>query len=139
MRKYLHNIALVLLVLSIFFDLVFWGAVPDLETVGPLIEQSASNEAFLASMYIGAGGVLDGALPSLGAFGSAVMKDGLADAFPAMIDAPNLAMDLIFGASYNGTHGWIKLLYWAPPVLFVLYLVLWFFRPKKVILVGRRR
>lgn len=139
MRKHLHNIALVLLVISIFFDLVLWGAVADLEAVGPLIEQSAHNEAFLASMYIGAGGVLDGAISSLGAFGSAVMKDGLSDAFPAMIDAPNLAMDLIFGASYNGTHGWIKLLYWAPPVLFVLYLVLWFFRPKKVILVGRRR
>lgn len=139
MRKHLHNIALVLLVLSIFFDLVLWGAVPELETAGPLIEQSAHNEAFLASMYIGAGGVLDGAMPSLGAFGSAVMKDGLSDAFPAMIEAPNLAMDLILGASNNGTHGWIKLLYWAPPVLLVLYAVLWLFRPKKVTLVGRRR
>jgi hypothetical protein len=139
MRRHLHTIALVLLVLSVFFDLILWGAVPDLETVGPLIEQSAGNEAFLASIYIGAGSALDGAMPTLGAFGGAVMKDGLADAFPAMIEAPNLAMDLILSTSYNGTHRWIRLLYWAPPVLLLLYLVLWIFRPRKVSLMGGRR
>lgn len=139
MRKHLHTIALVLLLLTLLFDLAVWGAVPDLKTVGPLIEESADNEAFLASMYIGAGSALDGAMPSLGAFGGAVMKDGLGEAFPAIIEAPNLAMDLIFSASYNGTHNWIKLQYWAPPVLLVLYLVLWLIRPKKVNLVGKRR
>lgn len=138
MRKHLHTIALVLFLLVFFFDLVFWGAVPGIDQVGPHIERSAGNEAVLASLYMALGVPLDGFLPALGSFGAQVMTRGLEPAFAQILEAPNLAMDLILNDSFNATHGWIKTLYWAPPVLLVAFLVLWVTRPKTVSLIRKR-
>ncbi|HPG95133.1 MAG TPA: hypothetical protein PLR28_11305, partial [Dokdonella sp.] len=79
MRRHLHTIALVLLVLVFLFDLVLWGAVPGLPEVGGIIERSANSEAILASIYISLGGFLDGAVAGLNSLGSAMMTDGLGD------------------------------------------------------------
>ncbi|HOX73039.1 hypothetical protein [Dokdonella sp.] len=138
MRRHLHTIALVLLVLVFLFDLVLWGAVPGLPEVGGIIERSANSEAILASIYISLGGFLDGAVAGLNSLGSAMMTDGLGDGFARMIEDPSIAMDLILASTYNRTHGWIKTLYWATPVLSVTFLLLWLVRPKKVDLIRKR-
>ena len=138
MRNHLHTIALCLLILALLIDLVLWGAVPDLPDVGQNIVRSANSEAILASTYIFLGGFLDSAISSLGNFGASVMTAALGQAFPQIIEEPSLAMDLILTSSFNTTHGWIKTLYWAPPTLFVAYVVLWLIRPKKVKLIRAR-
>jgi hypothetical protein len=138
MRRYLPMIALALLVLSLLLDLVFWGAVPDLPDVGPQIAHSAHAEAILASTYIALGGYLDSAVASLHAMGTSVMTSALSDSFARIIEDPNVAMDLILSSTFNSTHRWVKLLYWAPPILFVVFIVLWVLRPKTVKLIPSR-
>jgi hypothetical protein len=138
MRRYLHVIALAMFLLTLLLDLVFWGAVPGLPDVGPKIARSAHAEAILASTYMLLGGYLDAAVASLNDLGASVMTSALGDSFARIIEDPSLAMDLILSSTFNSTHRWVKLLYWAPPILFVAYLVLWVLRPKSVKLIPTR-
>jgi hypothetical protein len=138
MRKRLHLVALILFLVVLLFDLVVWGAVPALPEVGPAIERSAGNEAPLATSYIMAGALLDRWVPAFEHYGAAVLTDAIGEIFPRIIESPPLAMDLIFSSRLNGTHAWLKTMYWAAPVLLVLTLLLWVRKPKKVSLVGRR-
>ncbi|HQW76454.1 MAG: hypothetical protein WAR01_05200 [Dokdonella sp.] len=138
MRRHLHTIALALLVLALLLDFVLWGAVPDLEGVGAQIARSAHAEAILASTYMGLGGYLDAAVSGLHAFGTGVMTDALTPGFARIIEDPNVAMDLILNSSFNGTHVWVKNLYWAPPILLVIYAILFVLRPKQVKLIRSR-
>ena len=138
MRKHLHYIALALLLVAFLWDLILWGAVPDLPQVGSLIERSAANEGRLASIYLTLGHPLDSAIPLLGRLGASMVTSGLGEGFARIIETPNLAMDVILNASFNRTHAWIKMLYWAPPILLVSFLILWAIRPKTVNLVRRR-
>lgn len=138
MRKHLHLIALVLFVLVLLFDLVVWGAVPLLPDVGVHIERSADKEALLASTYIAIGSRLDAALPAIGSFGSTLMTSAIEPAFARIVEDPNVAMDVILTSSFNRTHSWLKTLYWATPVLFVLSVLLWARKPKKISLIRGR-
>ncbi len=138
MRRRLHLVAIGLFVIALLFDLVVWGAVPSLPDVGAAIEGSARKEAFLASAYITLGSFLDGALPSLESTGAALMTSAIGEAFVQIGETPNVAMDLILNESYNRTHSWLKTMYWATPILFVLSALLWARKPKKVSLIGRR-
>jgi hypothetical protein len=138
MRRNLHYVTLVLFLLAFLWDLVLWGAVPDLPEVGPAIEYSASNEAFLGSLYIALGQALDGFLPALAGFGASIMSGAVGEGFARMVEAPNLAMEIILGPSFNSLHAWVKLLYWASPLLLVTFLILWATRPKKVSLARHR-
>lgn len=138
MRKRLHLIATFLFLAVLMFNLVVWGAAPGLADVGPAIERSAGNEAPLATTYIALGSMLDAAVPALERFGAGVLTDALGEIFPRIIDSPPLAMDFIFSTRLNGTHAWLKTMYWAAPVLLVLSLLLWARKPKKVSLMGRR-
>lgn len=138
MRRHLHIIALILFVLVFLFDLILWGAVPDLPEVGAAIEASANREAVLASLYLALGVPLDAAVGAFHGMGGAIMTSGLSPGFEQIIAEPNVAMDLIFSASFNATHSLIKGLYWAAPMLLVLYVVLWLLRPKQVTTIKRR-
>ena len=138
MRRHLHTIALALLGLTLFFDLVLWGAVPDLPEVGAKIAHSAHSEAILASTYMLLGGYLDGAVSSLHTFGLNMMTDALSPGFARIIEDPNVAMDLILNSTFNRSHGWVKTLYWASPILLVIFAILFAFRPKQVKLIRTR-
>lgn len=138
MRRHLHTIALVLVMLTLLLNLILWGAVPNLPDVGLHIERSAHSEAILASTYIFLGGFLDAFVSSLEHFGASVMTTALGEAFPLIIQDPNLAMDTILSMTFNSTHRWIRILYWSPPILFIIYAVLWLFRPREVKLIKTR-
>ncbi len=138
MRRRLHLVTVILFVLVLLFNLVVWGAVPGLPEVGESIARSARSEAPIATTFIALGSILDGAVPAFERFGSALLTDALGEAFAQIVENPNLAMDLVFSTRLNATHGWLKLMYWAAPVLLVLSLVLWVRKPKKVSLIGRR-
>ena len=66
------------------------------------------------------------------------MTDALTPGFARIIEDPKVAMDLILNSSFNGTHDWVKNLYWAPPILLVVYAILFVLRPKQVKLIRSR-
>lgn len=138
MRKYLHTIALILLVLALFVDLVIWGAVPDLPEIGAHMVRSANTEAVLASAYIALGGPLDAAVDALHSIGTSVMTSATEPLLVQIVEQPNLAMDLTLSGQGNRALGWIQTLYWAPLVLLVAFLILWATRPKTVSLIRKR-
>jgi len=137
MKSRLHVIALVLFVLCLLYDLVVWGSVRVLPDVGPGIAESARREAPLAATYITLGDLIDSAVPSLQAFGSDRLTDAFGEGFERIRADPTVAMDLIFGTTWNASHRWIKTMYWAAPVLLLLTLILWLRRPKAVHMVRR--
>jgi hypothetical protein len=132
MKNRLHVIALVLFVLCFLYDIVVWGGVHSLPDVGSAIAESARREAPLAATYIAIGSIVDSALPSLAAFGSARLADAFGDGFERIRADPTVAMDLIFSSSWNAAHSWIKLMYWATPILLLLAVILWVRRPRQV-------
>jgi hypothetical protein len=137
MKNRLHVIALVLFVVCFLYDIVVWGGVRSLPDVGPAIADSAQREAPLAATYIAIGGIVDSVLPSLATFGSERLSRAIGDGFERIRADPTVAMDLIFSSSWNAAHSWLKLMYWATPVLLVLAVVLWVRRPKQLRVVRR--
>lgn len=139
MKVRLHLLAFLLLLASLLYDLVIWGAVPALDEVGPAIADSARREAPLAATYIALGAPIDGAIPFLRSFGQERLTTALAEGFERIREDRTVAMDLIFGASWNNQHRWIKTMYWAPLPLLLLTLVLWLRRPRQVHTLATRR
>jgi hypothetical protein len=132
MKFRLHVIALILFVLCFLYDIVVWGGVYALPDVGADIADSARREAPLATTYISIGAMVDSASAALRDYGSARLADALSEGFERIRADPTVAMDLIFGPSWNRAHSWLKTTYWAAPVLLLVAAVLWVRRPKKV-------
>lgn len=138
MKVRLHVFALLLFLASLLYDLIVWGAVPALDQVGPAIADSARREAPLASTYIALGAPIDAAIPPLQAFGRARLTAAWSEGFERIGEDRTVAMDLVFETTWNHQHRWIKTLYWAPPLLLVLTVVLWLRRSKQVRALARR-
>ena len=137
MKNRLHVVALVLFVLCFLYDLIVWGGVESLPEVGAGIADSARREAPLAATYIALGGMLDSALPALKSYGSASAADAFGEGFERIRSDPTVAMDLIFGTTWNSVHSWVKTMYWAAPLLLLVTIVLWLRRPKAVHMMRR--
>lgn len=138
MKGRLHLFALLSFVVTLLYDLVVWGAVPALDEIGPSIATSARREAPLAATYIALGAPLDRAIRPLQAFGQRRLTAAFGEGFERIREDRNVAMDLIFAMTWNDRHRWIKAMYWAPPLLLALTLVLWLRRPKQVHTLARR-
>jgi hypothetical protein len=132
MKTRLHVFALILFALIFLYDIVVWGGVYALPDVGAGIADSARREAPLAATYIAIGHALDSAAPGLESYGSARLADALSEGFERIRADPTVAMDLIFGSSWNASHSWLKTAYWGAPILLVLTLILWVRRPKQL-------
>ena len=132
MKSYLHVLAIVLFIASLLYNVIVWGGVRAVPEVGTALADSAQREAPLAATYIAIGDVVDSAIPSLGAFGSARLTDALADAFEQIHADPAVAMDVAFGTTRNAMHRWLKTMYWSTPVFLLMALVFWVRRPKQV-------
>jgi hypothetical protein len=139
MLKHLHWIFLILFVWALAYDLVVWGGMARLpDDLGQKLRVSAQRNALLAATYMAAGDALDDAVPALEDWGMQRARTALEKGIPRIQNDPNVAMDLILSQNWNSTHAFIKLMYWAAPVLGVAFLVAWARRPKKVSLIGRR-
>lgn len=138
MAKRMHWILLLLFAWALVYDLTVWGGVASLPDVGDKLRLSAQRNALLATMYMAGGDALDNAVPALGDWGRERAHSAMETGIPRFRDDPNVAMDLIFSQTWNGTHAFLKFMYWAAPVFGVLFLVAWARRPKKVTLMGRR-
>jgi hypothetical protein len=100
--------------------------------------ESAHREAPLASAYMSLGTRLDAAVVPLQSFGIARLTAAFGEGFERIRDDPSVAMDLVFTTTWNFTHRWLKTMYWAPPLLLVLTLLLYLMRPRQVRTLGRR-
>jgi hypothetical protein len=129
-RPYL--LALVLFVFCLLYDLIVWGSVPLLPDVGSAIADSARREAPLATTYIALGGVLDNTVPVLGSVGASILETAWSEGFARIREDPGVAMDLVFGNRWNFSHGWLKAMYWAAPILLAITAILWLRKPKPV-------
>jgi len=132
MKSQLHVIAIVLFAICFLYDIVVWGGVSTLPHVGAYIADSAHREAPLATTYIAIGTPLDQAMPSLGDYANARLTDGLSEGFDRIREDPTVAMDLIFGPTWNPTHRLIKAMYWGAPIMLLVSAILWVRRPKPV-------
>lgn len=132
MKSRLHLLAIALFVASLLYNVIVWGGVRDLPDVGPAIADSAQREAPLAATYIAIGGIIDSAIPSLGTFGSARLTDALGEGFERIRGDSTVAMDLVFGTTWNAAHRWLKTMYWATPVFLLMALIFWVRRPRQV-------
>jgi hypothetical protein len=138
MKNRWHIVVLVLFVVCFLYDVIVWGSVDLLPVVGSGIADSAAREAPLAATYIAIGRRLDAAMPSLGAFGRDRLTEAFGDGFERIRADPTVAMDLMFGTTWNAAHSALKLAYWAAPLLLVVAIVLLARRPKAIRTVGRR-
>jgi hypothetical protein len=132
MKSQLHVIAMVLFAICFLYDIVVWGGVPALPHVGPYIADSAHREAPLATTYIAIGRPLDEAMPALGDYASLRLTEGFSEGFERIGEDPTVAMDLIFGTTWNPTHRLIKAMYWGAPIMLLVTAILWVRRPKAV-------
>ena len=139
MKRRLHLIALILFVLSLLYDIVVWGAAPSLPDVGDAIVGSANREAPLAATYIFLGRGIDAGVPLLRTFGEARLTGALGEGFERIRNDSTVAMDLIFGTTWNFQHRWLKTVYWAAPIFLLFAIVLWTRKPKQVRSLGGRR
>lgn len=139
MKSRLHVIALVLFVLSLLYDVIVWGALPQIPDIGDDIVDSANREAPLAATYVLLGRPIDAAVPALQAFGEERLTDAFSEGFERIRVDSTVAMDLIFNTTWNAEHRWLKTVYWFPPLLLIVTFILWWRRPRKVATLGRRR
>ena len=132
MKNRWYVVAFALFVASFLYDLIVWGSVDLVPTVGSGIADSAGREAPLAATYIAIGRVVDGAVPALGEFGRDRITEAFSDGFERIRADPTVAMDLIFGTTWNAAHSALKLVYWAAPLLLLIAIVLFARRTKPV-------
>jgi hypothetical protein len=138
MKKYLHWWVTLLFLLAFAYDAIVWSAATRIPDVGEKLQRSIRREALLANVYIAAGTPLVAFVPALDAWGENYFQAAVSEGFPRIQDDPAVAMDLIFSENWNARHRTLKTMYWVPPVLAVLAIVLWIRRPKKISLMGRR-
>jgi hypothetical protein len=137
MRSRVHVLSIVLFFASLLYNAVIWGGVRDLGEVGNAIGDSARREAPLAATYIALGNLVDGAVPSLGAFGGSRLTEALGGGFETVRADPATGMEIVFGQTWNGSHAWLKTMYWSTPVFLFLAAISWARRPKQVRTLGR--
>lgn len=137
MKRRLHLIATILFIVTLAYDAIVWGALPALPDVGESIAESARREAPLAATYIALGSGIDAAMPLLQSFGAHRLEGAFGEGFERIRADSTVAMDLIFNTTWNAAHRWLKTMYWAPPFLLLLALVLWTRRPRQVSVLRR--
>lgn len=137
MKNRWHVVAFALFVVCFVYDVIVWGSVDRVPTVGSAIADSAGREAPLAATYIAIGRMIDGAVPALGDFGRDRFTEAFGEGFERIRADPTVAMDLIFGTTWNAAHSALKLAYWAAPALLLIAIVLFARRTKAIKTIGR--
>lgn len=127
--------ATVLAVLALLVDIYAFAGLRRVPGVGPAVAAQARLESPLTQTYLVAGAFALDHTPFMQG-----VADGLAaatwhDAFAPVRRNPALALHALSARSTGMLHALMVPLYWAPPLLFPLALIGWFFRPRKVSLI----
>lgn len=115
-------------------NLAFWGGIARVPDFGPRAERAASQYAFLAATYMGAGKYVVSLVDEQKAAGWA--RERVAHDWSRIASAPpGLMVERIQGAMPS----WLRAAHYGAPVLLVIALVVRVFRPRPVTTLGRRR
>ena len=138
MKKFAHWWVLLLFVIAFLYDVIVWGGAARLPEIGDKLQRAALRQAVLGSVYMACGAPLLGAVPALDTWGQEHFQTAVYEGLPRIHDDPSVAFDLIFNNNWNAHHRTLRVMYWAPPVLAVAWIIFWVRRPKKVSMIGRR-
>ncbi|HVF35807.1 MAG TPA: hypothetical protein VND91_10835 [Candidatus Saccharimonadia bacterium] len=138
MKRNLHWLLLVALLVALAFDAIVWSAAAQMPGSGIHLYRSARREAPLTYFYMLAGRPLR-ALPPLRDYGDAYAQHALSGVADEITMKPELAMEIAHGSGSAGKLATLQWMHYAPPLLFVAWLVAYLRRPKAVHLVARRR
>lgn len=135
-----NRLALVgtLLLVSVFLNLWFHGGLANTPEVGPHFREAAQREAPLTWTYMLGGDLLT----QVGYFrdsGIEWARAAYGPGFPEVIALPATALDVYARENFGSGQRFVGFNYWASPVLLVLYLLLWWRRPKVLHTMGGRR
>lgn len=137
MKRHLHFVLLVALLLTFAFDALVWASATTLTPGGRDLHVRAKREAPLTYLYMVAGTPLRAIRP-LADYGEAYAREAFAPIAAELEQKPELAMELAHGRSANPRHSTLMLAHYAPVVLLVAWTLAFWRRPRAVHLVGRR-
>ena len=137
--KRLHIWLVLVFVLALVGEMMFWAGAASLPDVGPALRKSLYREAPLATLYTVGGEALGAVAPVLVDIGRGWADYAFAPGKQRMIDDPNVAAALVFEQTWNSTHRMAKLGVYGVLVLLALALIAWWRRPRQVRLMGSRR
>lgn len=128
----------VLAVLALLINIYAFAGLRHASGVGDPVASQARLESPLTHTYIVAGDYLVRFTPFMRGTADALAAATWGDAYPAIRHNPGLALHALDSESRGAVHALMVPLYWAPPILFLLALFGWFFRPRKVSLMQQR-
>lgn len=136
MRARAHVVLLVLMLSTLFANLLLYGGLAQLPE-GKAFLASARRESPLALMYMSAGEPLVAAT-GLSGVGQDMARAAYGETFAAVEESPGAASDLIETGDFGQGHALARAIYWATPLLLVAWLIAYLLRPRAVHLVRRR-
>jgi hypothetical protein len=127
MKGRMYQIAGVLFLLALIYDLFLWGGLARVPNMGPAMQNVAARELSLAGLYLPLGNrlvELGGVAESAAAFA----ESRFAELEARVMSNPAAAMDIVLSGMSTG----VSIGYYGAPVLLVLFLLLWWRRPRIV-------
>lgn len=134
-RFRVHHLCLVLLVISLFLNLLVYGGLTRLPQ-GKVFRDSARREAPLVLGYMAAGEQLM-RVPGMASFGESLALDAYGPLFERAQQNPGAAMDVVANAEAGTATSLARFNHWATPCLLLLWILSFVLRPREVHLVRR--
>ena len=128
-----YIIAGIAFVLLLSYDLFLWGGLSRTASLGPVIVEASQREVSLASVYLPVGRQLTGLVGARAAADLAQSTFGSLE--PRLLANRAAAMDTLL----SGLPTLPRLGYYGAPVLLLLFLLLFWRRPRGVHMIGARR
>jgi hypothetical protein len=133
MKGKAYVVAGIAFLLLLGYDFFLWGGLSRTASLGPMMTEASKREVALASLYLPVGRQLTGLV---GARAAAEMAQSTFDPLePRLLANPAAAMDTLL----SGLPWLPRMAYYGAPVLLLLFLLLFWRRPRGVHMIGARR
>jgi hypothetical protein len=128
----------VLAVLALLVNFYAFAGLRRVAGVGVAVAAQARAESPLTHTYIVLGGHILHYTPFMRGVADDLASSTWAQAYVSIRRNPGVALHLLDSASNGVVHALMGLVYWAPPILLMLALIGWLFRPRQVSLFNQR-
>ena len=131
MKLRVYGLALAVLLISLGYNVWYWGGAARSPDLGPILTTAAAREAPLVDAYLSLGGaVLD--FTPWAADAQADAERALAPARQRILDQPRLAIDELFDHRYDTALSVLVISHWVAPLALLVTLIAWLRRPKAI-------
>jgi len=128
----------VLAVLALLVNFYAYAGLRRAAGAGDAVAAQARAESPLTHTYIVLGGHLLHYTPFMDGLADGLASSTWGDAYAPIRHNPGVALHLLDSEARGVVHALMGLVYWAPPILLLLALVGWLFRPRQVSLIEQR-